>query len=262
MSDYLNNLVARTLNLATVVQPRLPSLFEASVANGFALSHEFEATSEDLSARSPAPQISSADSSETQPTQPRMSVTAEPGAQSDVPRSRPQVASSETSKKAKEKVIPLASPAIQAPRVSAPLDIATATPTATPPAPPQAKILIRPLPRVATREPTSQSDAPRRQPLTANVRPPVETRPAQPLPSLTTVTAAQEQQNGPVTSRRMVIGRPAPAAEPPQTISVTIGRVDVRAVFPQPPAPRVSGTPKPAAMSLDEYLKQRSEGRR
>src|SRR5437764_259908 len=29
MSDYLNNFVARALNLAPVVQPRLPSLFES-----------------------------------------------------------------------------------------------------------------------------------------------------------------------------------------------------------------------------------------
>jgi len=56
--------------------------------------------------------------------------------------------------------------------------------------------------------------------------------------------------------------KPTAEAVEPQTISVTIGRIDVRAVFPQPPAPRGSRTEKAAAMSLDEYLKQRSGGRR
>ena len=252
MSDYLNNLVARTLNLASVVQPRLPSLFESSVgSNGFALSHEFETPSED---RSPAFQIPSVDLSETQPGQPRMSVTAETVERSDVPKSRPHVSSSET----KEEVIPRAAPINHAPPVSVPLE----TPTATPTARSNEKVLIRSLPRVASVEPSSQTDASREQPPTANVRRPVETTLAPSLGSLTTVTAAKEQRNGSLASKRMVIGHPAPAAEPPQTISVTIGRVDVRAVFPQPPAARVSNAQKPAAMSLDEYLKQRSEGRR
>jgi hypothetical protein len=56
-------------------------------------------------------------------------------------------------------------------------------------------------------------------------------------------------------------GKP-PAAEGAETITVTIGRVDVRAVFSTPPSPRVSRTQPRAPMSLDEYLKQRSGGRR
>jgi hypothetical protein len=53
---------------------------------------------------------------------------------------------------------------------------------------------------------------------------------------------------------------PPPQPEPTETINVTIGRVDVRAVF-------SSQTPKTPARtasvnSLDDYLKQRSEGRR
>jgi len=49
----------------------------------------------------------------------------------------------------------------------------------------------------------------------------------------------------------------------PETVVVTIGRVDVRAVFTQPPAaPRSNRSQQPGPMSLDEYLKQRSEGRR
>ncbi|SPE40614.1 hypothetical protein SBA3_3800007 [Candidatus Sulfopaludibacter sp. SbA3] len=51
-------------------------------------------------------------------------------------------------------------------------------------------------------------------------------------------------------------------AEPP-VIRVTIGRVEVRAELSSPKT-RHAGSPrsKPAALSLDDYLKQRSEGRR
>ena len=46
-------------------------------------------------------------------------------------------------------------------------------------------------------------------------------------------------------------------------IRVTIGRVDVRAQFSSPaPASTPARHARPAALSLDEYLKQRSEGRR
>ena len=50
-----------------------------------------------------------------------------------------------------------------------------------------------------------------------------------------------------------------PSAAP--TIQVTIGRIEVRATPPTPATPRKASA-KPAAMSLEEYLKQRSEGRR
>ncbi len=50
-----------------------------------------------------------------------------------------------------------------------------------------------------------------------------------------------------------------PSAAP--TIQVTIGRIEVRATPPAPATPR-KAPPKPAAMSLEDYLKQRNEGRR
>lgn len=46
------------------------------------------------------------------------------------------------------------------------------------------------------------------------------------------------------------------------TIKVTIGRIDVRAVMPAQPAPRPAPAPRKSALSLDEYLKRRSGGRR
>jgi hypothetical protein len=45
------------------------------------------------------------------------------------------------------------------------------------------------------------------------------------------------------------------------TINVTIGRVEVRAVYPQPQA-QPARRAHPAPMSLDEYFKKRSEGRK
>jgi hypothetical protein len=45
-------------------------------------------------------------------------------------------------------------------------------------------------------------------------------------------------------------------------IRVTIGRVEVKAQVPPPPRPRARTTPRQPSLSLSEYLKQRSEGRR
>jgi hypothetical protein len=50
-----------------------------------------------------------------------------------------------------------------------------------------------------------------------------------------------------------------PESEP--TINITIGRVDVRAVYPQP-QPQPSRRSVPAPMPLDDYLKQRRGGRK
>jgi hypothetical protein len=52
---------------------------------------------------------------------------------------------------------------------------------------------------------------------------------------------------------------PAAPAEPTPTIQVTIGRVEIRATSPPVPAPKKQ-RPKPAVMSLDEYLRQRANG--
>jgi hypothetical protein len=53
----------------------------------------------------------------------------------------------------------------------------------------------------------------------------------------------------------------SPTASP--VVRVTIGRVEVRAEFASPKVRQAAAPqPKPAAISLDDYLKQRSEGRR
>ena len=65
----------------------------------------------------------------------------------------------------------------------------------------------------------------------------------------------------PLTPLRRAFAEPAIAGEVLPTISVTIGRVDVRAVFAQPQANRSDRPKKSAAMSLDDYLKQQTGGR-
>ncbi|MBC9208860.1 hypothetical protein IBL26_18580 [Roseomonas aerophila] len=52
---------------------------------------------------------------------------------------------------------------------------------------------------------------------------------------------------------------PAPAAAP---VSVTIGRVDIRATVraPQPAMPVRPAAPNPAGLSLDAYLRRRDGG--
>jgi hypothetical protein len=50
------------------------------------------------------------------------------------------------------------------------------------------------------------------------------------------------------------------AAEPP--IQVTIGRIEVRAVFPDPPTRRVSTSQAKPSVSLDDYLNRRHRGQR
>ena len=49
--------------------------------------------------------------------------------------------------------------------------------------------------------------------------------------------------------------------QPPPTIQVTIGRVEVRATPSPSPSPTARPTPAPAVKSLDDYLRQREEGR-
>ncbi len=55
----------------------------------------------------------------------------------------------------------------------------------------------------------------------------------------------------------------ASASPGPPVVRVTIGRIDVRAQFPAPaPSPVPARRARPAALTLEDYLKQRSEGKR
>jgi hypothetical protein len=61
-------------------------------------------------------------------------------------------------------------------------------------------------------------------------------------------------------SRRATTDLGAPSVAP--TIRVTIGRIDVRAEAASTPAPTGARRTRPSSLSLEQYLKQRSEGAR
>lgn len=261
MSDYLNSLVARALNLTPVVQPRLTSLFEPSVGGGVAPSFEPETVRESLTAREQSHQTSPA-SVEPAPaplSQPRTPISVEPGEGEVGPKPRSRIESFELHEEykeaeSKEQFLPRAAALVQAPLLSWPM--------APPSAPPASNVVIGSLTQASVAEQNAQTDSAQPQPSASDIPARVEPAPAQPLRPSTPAIIVRQPDSPPIIPTRRIIKQTAEAVEPPQTISVTIGRIDVRAVFPQPPAPRVSRSEKPAAMSLDEYLKQRSEGRR
>lgn len=55
---------------------------------------------------------------------------------------------------------------------------------------------------------------------------------------------------------------PAATAKSAPVIRVTIGRIDVRAEFPAPAPARAATPPRAPMLSLEDYLKQRKEGKR
>ena len=248
MSDYLNTLVAKTLRLGPVVQPRLASLFEPAPA-GPANEH----TSEVFQTRSQPPRVSGElpdlPIRETR-TESRASNDAlnEPGGvvfqsqfQSQpapaplLPPSVVAVNDTESIREVRGEQLPPVTP--HSPRFPHSIDTDSITTTSEILNNPTAS-RIKPEVRIAAINDREQS-----QPSIATL-PPAFAPPA-PLPQVRKV-------NAPAST-------PADASEP---VVITIGRVDVRAVFPTPPpAPRSNGVQQ-KAMSLDDYLKQRSEGRR
>ena len=251
MSDYLNTLVARTLRLVPVVQPRLASLFEpvpAGPANEYA-SEVFQTRSQPPRASGELPDLPIRETR----TESRASNDAlnEPGGvvfqsqfQSQplpaplMPPSVVAVNDTESIREVRGEQLPPVSPrsphSPHSPRSIDSDSITTPSEILNNPTPSR----IKPEVRIASTNDREQS-----QPSLAT-QPPAFAPPA-PLPQ-------SRKVNAPAST-------PADASEP---VVITIGRVDVRAVFPTPPpAPRSNGVQQ-KTMSLDDYLKQRSEGRR
>ena len=207
MSDYLHNLVARTLNLASVVQPRLGSLFEPVSASGANQGNEwFEG--EDLSLNQ---------------TRRRNEVHIET-IERDVNAERHDHREQSRGAVVQPHSFELVSPQ-HPPRVASQLVIPETDPS---------------LPVNGERGQTSLIIRPR-----------------------TSISAgAANREDGVSGAPSRSFHAKAPAADGPETISVTIGRVDVRAVFSPPPSTTVNRAQPRAPMSLDEYLKQRSGRRR
>jgi hypothetical protein len=225
MNNYLDNLVVRTLQHSPVVRPRLPSLFEPpSLDAGHpAAVHEDETSTVSASAG------------------PRLLSLARPRAEFEM-GSRANALETENSNNPE----PAGTATLQANGVTLSAT-RIVTELASQGFRPEASS-IPGLSATAAQTPGSKSDDSR---------------------DLIETIARRALAFGAVSSemRRDRAKLPAPneaaslEPETTPTISVTIGRVEVRAVYPQPqvqPARRVH----PAPMSLDEYFKKRNEGRK
>ena len=244
MSDFLNSLVTRTLGLAPVVQPRPASLFEPVASAGRVSEAAFE-VSENVATKENAP-----------------------------PPARTEHQPFDLPARTKEPVVG------NFPVGKAPLPSLLATQV-----PPAATFLEGILDRDSKREVRDQELSPpstetnsttsanddRHHSTSPLIKPEVRIvsqtanrETAQPLsttPSVAPVTAPVTRADSLSRSRKLN-AEAGGVREAPETVVVTIGRVDVRAIFPAPQAaPRPART-QPQPLSLDEYLKQRSEGRR
>jgi hypothetical protein len=244
MSDFLTRLAERSVGRPPAVTPVLPSLYEPAPDEGFVDAIEEVETLGPVSRRDGDPSLKSVPSwSEPAPA---LSAPEFAAARLNAPERRdegPQPA---------EAPVPQS---MESPAAAGPVP----TP-ARPEAPtmaPLSRAAERPVPvAAAAPDSLSREGAPAPDPIRpSRANAPERAEPAAPTP------------HGPlaVTPRRP---DPTPSVEiptpsSPPVVRVTIGRVEVRAVLPVAPAPPA---PEPASadtrLSLDEYLKTRSEGQR
>jgi hypothetical protein len=259
MSDYLQNLVNRSLDPSRPVRPRLASLFEPPVAGGlFAAaspSDTFDADAEPLTVEAtPAADMRSAarptparaDTAQSRPTQPPT-----PATRADAPWQIPSD-TQDASRSSGRLTVPAA------PHVGSSLLPASR------PGPDAA-----PRGRIDEREATRRDDAARRDAHAEAAR--AESKAEGRLESREAarrerafapllVPAATKAAQAPRSSAESLT--PAPDAAP--TIRVTIGRIDVRAVFSdvQQQRPRPAPARPHPALTLEDYLRQRKGGAR
>ncbi len=283
MSDYLNTIVARTLGLAPVVQPRLSSLFEPrsfAAVNAGLPSFEGDAASVDQSPRNPASEVSV-----------RTLISEDDKQQGALTGKRKRrgidrAVSNEDKGEAQEQ----------------PLDTIIRRSPVTPAAP-LINLRMEPLPlgsepgpdsprrlraqthdeqkadsvSFAEGEAINLENSPRRglrprhkdaghfdQSRALGTNPSERAEPDHPHTTnkFRGAIPVLQPNSLPVIPLRRAFAEQALDREVPPTISVTIGRVDVRAVFAPAPAARVSRAKQPSAMSLDDYLKKKNEGHR
>lgn len=258
MSDYLQNLLARSLNPSRGVQPRLASLYEPRAA-AFAptVSDSFDTAEAETEPRPPdadeaaRPERRTADAAKefprpawpeapTAPQQPFANASRQPDA------SRP----AET--RAERRIENDAAPRLS--RLSAE--------EPAPPAPTPSSEEVRK--HASQVEPARRdSEAARDVPApAASVRPPAAEPRVKPAPAVR------------LFEPRIQPAPPQPPARPPQlseeraqaeaapTIRVTIGRVDVRAVAGVPQEKRRAPEQPRPGLTLEEYLRRRGGGRR
>jgi hypothetical protein len=246
MSDYLNNIVMRSLSIADVVQPRVPHLFEQTT------SAPVEA--EPFSGAESTPQTVVAAGEADQPWY-ALTPMSQVNPEGTVPffeqfRPPPLVGQ----------------PAAPAPILHAPsLPAPEGTRTNTEPAEVnESPIRVREVPPQAPamqQRRTASQNAGR----VADSVVPSRVGPTQfePLTTIRKGAPSSDKTNASISP-----GMPAALAQhirterQPPPIKISIGRVDVRAIMPAGPAKAaVSTRPKPS-LSLESYLKQREEGKR
>jgi hypothetical protein len=276
MSDYIGNLIARTVSPAAAVRPQLPSLFEPAPAVREAKSEpEFE--HENFVEQPPVtrPSEKLAATPLSIPT-PRRSVLRE--AEQTVPDISRARKILETSQKSEPARLPISiryqSTSREPSRIFFPRG--DGKPSPEPEAPVQPRIFRRAAPTLrkdkrsnSTRRRADVIKSPRRDVIASashEVGAREETRRSEPAVASKPVVVPELRKHEllkwsgvqPVvpTVRSLPPIRPLPPASP--TINVTIGRVEIRAV--QPPA-RQQAKPKPATvLSLEDYLRQRAKG--
>lgn len=295
MSDYLNNLLARTRNLSPVVQPRLASLFEPATAANSNFNRPLfaAATMDEAHAESEAsPQLSPTLPTQTaQPSPQHLQTTVVlPTAPLQQKRSEGGERYESREDSSRHSLRPLSTVTPPAP----PLSTAQSTRSLAPDVQRETIEILRPL-RSSTQLPPRRDEIEERagtprtseanrdetwEGIETKVRQLVsegltsfrrtQTRaadgaeaetPQQAQAAASSVVAQKTQDRRAERSSQVF---PVEMAEPSPTINVSIGRVDVRAIISQQPAAPEHRPPaqKSGTLSLDEYLKQRSGGRR
>jgi hypothetical protein len=290
MSDYLSNLVARTLATVPVLQPRQPSLFEP-VGGGWGLGNrDWGVVAEVETAAFPPPiQPTRSETAAVTPP-PTTLVQPQPVPERPLaarPEKKPAPTPSpmtireriiqQTVVEKKGRLIPAAPPTAAPPRPAKALAVPVPAavqprPPSPPPAPAPEKVNsrsqneppIRPLPtaakqpfapepplRIVERERPTSEPSPPPKPDKRQVAPPPTIR-ERILPRAAIAPPQREQAMN---------GRYTPEPPPAPTIQVHIGRIEVRAT-PPPPQPAAKSGPKAALTSLDDYLRQRNGGPR
>lgn len=294
MSDYLSNLVDRSLDRADVIQPRLPSLFEPAQGIGSPIAglwQEAEPMMEVI--EQSVPEARNSRSVERQPSPISRIFNRVIHRRSSESDSNPQLPSLS---------IPTATIEVSQPRFQLPPEVAQTGSVDRVEPTPDLPVAIESLslqPQKITRqivpdnisveqpEIASQAKSTQLLPLDHTIDNPDRSPSLNPTPisvwdrtdqvqesSLTTTPSqnsprlGQRMENTAMEQMRSVIQsiEPEVVSTPDQssvpTIQVTIGRIEVRAITSAPATPAANtARSKPAVMSLDEYLNQRGGGR-
>ena len=247
MSNFLDNIVARSLSLTPVVQPRLQSRFEPVSSVGATVAEESVETDAPVPVPAKPPVIARSEPTvvervERVESQRVINTIRNTQVQTHEVR-QVNVPVVEKVREREIERVPVIEPRIHTEKTDSRLEIR------------ENPIVVAP-PREIEKNPSnSRLNIVEPAPVTKEV--PVTT-PQQPIaPKVVT-----RIEPAPVAKPQRFDVPPAFQPEPSETINVTIGRVDVRAVFSQQSAPPAARPRTAPVNSLDNYLKQRSEGRR